>query len=316
MLSHGEIFSRLFDIGLDILASTLDLKTGTLTAQFGDVTKGTADSDSAEMWFGAPGLAARPALPTQGAASCQVLCLKRSDHDIGFAYRDLRASSIYGNLAPGEGCLYATSGQARLFVKADGSVRMMTTDDNTVTGNTGWFGISPVTQGADGLPHKGGELRYYFPWGGAWHDSSGYHLRTWHGVKVDAGGLVLPSPIGAKASTYSIKSDAIFLRCQSAVIGTAARAEPLVKALSLQALMGTFAGEVSSFAGACDILMIALSTYVLAIKSIADPTNVATPIVTTAMGTFIAAANAFASSTAATMATLRVVAGASAVAGS
>src|ERR1019366_2719984 len=105
MLTFGEIFGRLFDVGLDLLASTLDPSTGTITAQLGDVTKDRADSDSAELWFGAPGLVARPALPTQGQASCQCIALKRSDHDLAFAYRDLRASSIHGNLASGEFCL-------------------------------------------------------------------------------------------------------------------------------------------------------------------------------------------------------------------
>jgi len=289
MITIGEVFSRLFDVGLDVLATTLDIKTGTLTAQLGDVTKDRADSDLAECWFGAPGLAARAALPTQGQASCQTIVLKRGDHDIAFAYRDLRANDIYANLAPGEGCFYATSGMARSFVKADGSSRQYTTDDNTKTGNTIWCGVSSYYQGIDGQPHLGGEWRYYGPWGGAWHDSSGYHLRTHHGVKIDAGGLSLPAPISATVSTYAVKADVISLKGSAVKLGSGTLPLPITLAPPLQILMAAFAADLAIFVLAVDAFATAVS---------------AVPVVGGAAATMAAAADTFGSATTILMATI------------
>ena len=89
------------------LCATLGATTGTLTLQFGDVTKDQADSDHAEAWQGASGVITRPALATQGKASCQAFFIRHSDRDIAVGYRDLRANQILGNLAPGETALYA-----------------------------------------------------------------------------------------------------------------------------------------------------------------------------------------------------------------
>lgn len=301
MLTFGEIFGRMFDVGLDILASTLDLKTGTLTAQLGDVTKDRADSDSAEMWFGAPGLAARPALPDQGKASCQAIVLKRSDHDLAIAYRDLRANDIYANLAPGEGCIYATSGMARHHVKADGSSRSYTTDSNTKSGNGVWCGVSSVYQGVDGQPHKGGEWRYYGPWGGAWHDPGGYHFRDHSGVKIDIGGLTFPAPIGATASTYALAADIVTVKCSSMVIGFTAAAQPLVKALALQILLEAYAADLATFTTA----VAAFGTAVAAV-----------PVVGGAAATMGAAATALGTATNLLMASVNLATGATAIAGS
>lgn len=316
MLTIGEIFSRLFDVGLDILASTIDQATGTLTAQFGDVTKDQADSDSAELWFGSPGIAGRPALPTQGKASCQVICLKRSDHDIGFAYRDLRGTKIYGNLAPGETAIYATTGQALEIFKVNGSAHQQTTDDNTETGNVIFAGVSSYYQGADGQPHLGGEWRYYAPWGGAWHDPSGYHLRTWHGIEVDIGGLVLPSPIGAKASTYKIKSDVFQVKAAACTFGDAGSAQALVRSTDLQEQMVSFAGDLSSFTTALDTFCAAIGAYATAIAGVADPSHAATPTLITAISTIETASSAFSSSTGTLMGALAVSTGARSTAAS
>lgn len=135
-LTLGEIFAHLFSIGVDVIATTYDAATKTITAQLGDVVKGRADSDGAELWFGAPGLWSRPANPTQGSAACQTLAIRRGDHDRVFAYRDLRCSSIYGALDAGETCVGATVGQARTVWKKDGSITRVVTSDNTANGTT------------------------------------------------------------------------------------------------------------------------------------------------------------------------------------
>jgi hypothetical protein len=278
-----EVFSYLLGIG-DLLASTLDSATGTILGQLGDVTKDKADSDAAELWFGAPGLVCRPALPTQGAASCQALHVKRSDHDICVAYRDLRANEVYANLAAGEGAFYATTGMARFVAKANGAVQSYTTDSNTKTGNAVWCGVSSYYQGTDGSPHLGGEWRYYAPWGGAWHDPSGYHLRTHHGVKIDAGGLSLPAPVSATVSTYNLKADSISLNGSSVKLGNGA-ALPVVLAPKLQVLMQTFSADLTAFSAA-------ISAYATGIQGTADPTHAVTPALVTACTAISVSVNA------------------------
>jgi hypothetical protein len=296
-----DVVGYLFEFGVDVLASTLDPTTGTITLQLGDVAQGRADSNNAEMWQGASGICSRPALPTQGKASCQVCVIKKSDRDMPFAYRDLRATAIYANLEPGATCLYATAGQAREVCKADGSARQMTTDDNTETGNAVFAGISSVWQSPSG-PQPGGEWRYYAPWGGAWQDPSGYHLRTWHGVKIDAGGVVLPAPLGLSGSTYTLSSDMVSLDAAMLSLGrNNGTAQALVQALPLQSLMATFAGEIAAFTSVVTTFAGAVATYALGIQATVDPTHALTPALTGACTAMATAAQALAAQAAATL---------------
>lgn len=246
MGDRGSIFGQLFDLGVDVLVTSLSKATGVVSAQLGDSTAGVPDSDNAEWWQHA-GFASRAAPPTQNGSSCQGLVLKCSDRDVVFASRDTRASQIYGNLAPGETCCYATTGQAYAAFKADGSARLATTDDNTTNGNTILFGISPVAQ--SGSP--GGEMRFYAPWGGQWHDSTGWHLRTFHGVKVDAGGVVLPSPIGLSGSTLTLSADVVALDAAMLVLGrNNGTAQALLQALPSQAILASLATATEALAAA------------------------------------------------------------------
>ena len=134
-MNVSEIFGFLFDLGVDVLSSTLDKETNVITVQLGDVQKGVADSNSAEWWQHA-GFCSNPAPPTAGNSACQALVLKRSDRDIVFATSDKRASKIYAQLQPGETCVYATKGMARTFYKANGAVVLYTTSDNTESGKS------------------------------------------------------------------------------------------------------------------------------------------------------------------------------------
>ncbi len=250
MPDRRSVFGQLFDFGVDVLVTTLGKATGVVTAQLGDSTTGVPDSDNAEWWQHA-GFASRPALPTQNGASCQGIVLKNGDRDIVVATRDTRGTAIYGNLADGETCVYASGSQAREVFKKDGSARQMTTDDNTATGNAVLAGISSYYQGLSG-PALGGEWRYYAPWGGAWHDPTGYHLRTWHGVKVDAGGvggLSLPSFGGG--SSFSISSDTFILDSAVLVLGrNNGLGQGLLQALPTQMALETVAVALAALATA------------------------------------------------------------------
>lgn len=233
-----DVVGYLFDFGIDVLVTTLDKATGVITAQLGDSSTNTPDAANAE-WWQHTGFSSRAAKPTQGGASCQVCTLKKGDRDIAFISRDTRGTAIYGNLADGEACVYAPGSQAREVFKADGSVRAMTTDDNTPTGNVVWTGISPTYQSLSG-PAPGGEWRYYAPWGGAWHDPSGYHLRTWHGVKIDAGGIGLPSPFPGGGSSYTLSANNVSLDAAMLTLGrNNGTGQSLLQALPSQVALQT-----------------------------------------------------------------------------
>jgi hypothetical protein len=143
-MSAHDHFGQLFDAGKDILNTYLDKMTNVILAQIGDSTQSVPDSDAAE-WWQHTGFWSRPAKPTQGNASCQGIVIKRGDRDAIIATRDTRNSSIYGKLAAGETCVGASTGEARTFWKADGSIQHVTSVGNSPGGTT-----FIVSQGSDG----------------------------------------------------------------------------------------------------------------------------------------------------------------------
>ncbi len=164
-----------FDIE-DVLGTERDETTGTVLVQLGDVGGEQATSQGAELW-GPSGFASRPAVPTPGQEAAQALVMRTGGRDVCVAFRDIRAQQVYGNLAAGESCLFATSGQARVVCKADGSIVLYTTEDNTETGRAVYLKLAP-----DGL-------RMEAPWGRVTFDATGFHLITHSGARLDLGGI-------------------------------------------------------------------------------------------------------------------------------
>ena len=172
-----EVFSALIDIGSDIMSAVLDSTTKAILLQLGDSTTGTATANRAEL-FQQAGFASMPAAPTQGSASCQSVAIKTPRGPIIIATRDTRASSIYGSLKPGETCVYATTGMARVLLKKSGSITLYTTDDNTASGVSITASLSP-----DGFA-------VHTPWGAIVLDSNGITLASQGGASLtlDASG--------------------------------------------------------------------------------------------------------------------------------
>lgn len=116
--------SAQFQVGVDLLGTTVDPTTGTVLAQTGDASNGQADTDNVEL-FGSYGTVFRPSTPSGNGKACQAFTLRRGDHDIAIGYRDERGQLLAGSLQPGERCDYApgTDGanQTRVLFKADGS---------------------------------------------------------------------------------------------------------------------------------------------------------------------------------------------------
>jgi hypothetical protein len=220
MLNLNEVAARFFNFGVDVLVTSINAVNGVLSAQLGNAVAGTVDSDLAEWWQHV-GFASRPAVPTQGQPACQAAIIKQNDHDVVFATRDVRGTAIYGNLADGETCVYAGASQARALFKADGSARLMTTDTNATTGALIYAGVSSqAIDPSTNQPAPGGEFRVFGPWGGEWMDPTGYHLRTWQGVNIDAGGMTVSiSGLSVGGSSYSIGANLVNINGQFVTIG-------------------------------------------------------------------------------------------------
>ncbi len=182
MASLGE----LFHIGVSILSDTVDAVTNALTAQLGSVTEEYVFSDSAEVYSDV-GFVSRISNATGGKSAAECVALK-GDRDVVIARRDLRGSEIYGNLGPGETCMYAggTDGksQGRVIIKNNGSVTLMTTENNLPADQGGQpvaFRISPE-----------GGLEFTSQFGSMVLDKTGFHVKTAAGPRFDMGGLVIP----------------------------------------------------------------------------------------------------------------------------
>lgn len=195
--------AHLLNIGFDVMAVVLDKVTHAIVAQIGDSTNAVVDSDRAE-WWQHTGFASMPAAPTQGAASCQGIAIKHSDRDMVIASRDLRAASIYGNLKPGETCVYAATGAARTLYKANGSVVDYTTSDNTAGGTSISAALSPT----------------------------GYSLVTpWGAITINSNGITLTA--GQASLTLTPDGVATLAGTQVEVAGSVA---------AIQGTVGTFIG--------------------------------------------------------------------------
>ncbi len=180
------MIGELFHVGVAILSTTIDDVTNTVLAQLGSITEEYVFSDNAEL-YGSLGLAARPSKPTKGKSAAECVALK-GDRDIILAARDKRGQSIYGNLREGETCLYGPgefgTAQGRVIIKQDGSVTMLTTDNNL-----------PPEQGGQAVmlkisPKDG--LQFNSQWGSLVLDQTGFHMKTAAGPRIDMGGVLIP----------------------------------------------------------------------------------------------------------------------------
>lgn len=127
----------LIDVGLDILSTAVNAATKRIIAQLGGIAKEAADTDGAEWWQHV-GFASRPPNPKAGKQAAQAVVVKTSDRDIVIGSVDQRGLTLYGNLGPGETCIYAAgedgTGQARVLLKKNGSISLYTRVGNKPDG--------------------------------------------------------------------------------------------------------------------------------------------------------------------------------------
>lgn len=206
----------LYDVGVDVLATDV-ADNGTVSAQTGSLLTEEVGSANAEWWQHV-GFASRPARAQPDVGACQCVTLNRGDRDVCIASKDIRGQAIYGNLKDGEACVYAPGAQGKVSFKADGSIALYTTDDNTPNGNGVYLKLAKD------------KLQFIAPWGTMTFDATGFHITTTSGAEFDIGALSAPAPLDSLMPNYirfatanfSVDSGSIFLGPSDGFFGSVA----------------------------------------------------------------------------------------------
>lgn len=235
-------FRSLIHYGYDILTTTVDKVTGKILAQLGDVHKETTDTDNAE-WLQQPGFASRPSNPEKGKQAAQAMCVRMGDHDVCIGAIDMRALDLYGNIKPGETCIYAAgadaTAQGRIMLKGNGSVTIFTTSDNTKDGNALYFRVSPT--GLD-FVSEFGTLKF---------DSTGFHINHASGARFDLGGISgMPSPLDQISSYIRMQASSLVSNITCASFGADAGHVPLASATAIKAILAQQAAQIAAIQAA------------------------------------------------------------------
>lgn len=151
--------------------------TNSILLNLGIASTGESYTQDAIL-FSPPGLLSIPVPPgtydssgnftpsSTSATGTQAIAMVRDDQWIVLGTRDTRTQLQAGNLGPGETCLYALLGQARVSLKPDGSVTLMTTSDNTANGSNIQFNLTPSG------------LYFTAPFGSITFDQYGFRVTT------------------------------------------------------------------------------------------------------------------------------------------
>lgn len=140
MINSDEIIK----VGVDVLNTTFDPVTKSITAQLGDVVTEQRISDNA-VWLQHVGFISRPPKPDPKKTACQAVAVTTSSHDVCIASRDLRGHELAGSIGPGETCVYAPgalgTSQARMLLKDSGAVAFITAEGNTLEGGSATISV-------------------------------------------------------------------------------------------------------------------------------------------------------------------------------
>lgn len=138
----------------DVLTTTLATETKRVLANTGNVNGQT--ESAAVQWVQQVGLASRPAKPANGKAA-QAVVVEGGGIDIAIASQDVRFNEVYGSLAEGEVCLFAVgpdgTAQARILLKANGSINLYTVKGNAAGGKS--MGVFINTDGSINIASDG-----------------------------------------------------------------------------------------------------------------------------------------------------------------
>lgn len=194
---------------LNILNVALADDNNSVEVQMGDVFSQDVESFTAQ-WVQHSGFCSLPPNAVPGKTASEGMLLKGTNRDFVFASRDVASQANYGNLKPGESCIYAAgpdgTGQARVMAKADGTVNLYTTDTNKNDGNGVYFQVAP------------NGFYMMAPWGKFVFDATGLHITHSSGAAFHLGAISLPGPLSSlgtfarlTAATTTIESSGVML---------------------------------------------------------------------------------------------------------
>lgn len=183
-----------FQVGVHILKTFISDKTKKILAQTGDINgQGQVDGENVEWWQHV-GFASRPAKAELGKTAAEAIVLRQGGHDVAFASQDLRGLDLYGKLAEGETCLYAAGSdggaQARVLLKADGTIAVMTTEGNADGGKS--MGLFIKTDGSISMVSSTGAALLIGTDGGIklFNGSGGLQVKADGSIKIASGSKV------------------------------------------------------------------------------------------------------------------------------
>jgi hypothetical protein len=226
---------------VDVLSTSISSKTKKVLAQTGSNNgPGQTCADNV-AWMQQVGICSRPANPEKGKQSARALVLCSGGHDAAIASEDERGLTIYGNLGPGETCLYAVgedgTAQARILLKGDGSINIFTKEDNDSSG--AGMGIFVNADGSINIAsHNGaavmltsdGDVRVFNASGGIQVKADG-SIKLASGAKVEISGAsitmggptALPVAIGPNVVTAvtALQTQIMALQVECAAIAGA-----------------------------------------------------------------------------------------------
>jgi hypothetical protein len=236
----------LFQIGVDILNTIRSAATKAILARTGDAVSETTDSDNVEWWQHV-GFISRPPKPDPGKSACQGVVIRRGDHDVCIASKDLRGLDLAGNLEDGETCVYAPgangTAQGRILLKANGSVAIYALKGNTSAGTS-----VTIQCNADGTINLASE------YGAVALTSSGIQIGTANGAGIEL-----------NASGVSLLGATVLVNGGSVVLGNSS-ATPLAHAIPTLAAITALQVEIATAA-------VTAAAVVLAVQAPLIPTT-------------------------------------------
>lgn len=130
---------------------------------------------------------------------------------------------VRANVGAGDRIFSAASGQARIVIKTNGSIVLMTTDDNTPTGKLVAFTLAPTG------------MSFASPIGSYKHDATGWHVKTKAGPRIDMGGISIPLIPGALVDAFTayftVTAPTIKVAGGTVFLGAGAAHQPVVYAI-------------------------------------------------------------------------------------
>lgn len=216
-----------------------------IICQTGDVHSGEVYDPEAVV-FHQWGLLSMPAAPVPGESAPEGIVFKTGSGDVVVGGRSVRSGEIAGLIKPGESCFFADGSRASILCKNDGSVRLVTTHDNSRGGRT-----IAATVGTNGVDLS-------TPWSRLTISDLGIHgycVRSdgSAGAYFDLGSVAgLPAPFDAMGTYLAMGANLVRIEGQTIALGTdAGVAEPVAKATTtvtvLDAVSNALAAASSAF---------------------------------------------------------------------